>query len=89
VLISPVTLQVGSNSGRVTVTLLGGSAAGAPAGSSEGDGTWALLESVRRAGSIAKAVVGSFSELSNSAIAQEMDAKGGIREPRKIGREVL
>ena len=65
------------------------SAAGARAGSSEGDGTWVLLDSVRRAGSISLAVVGSFSELSNSAIAREIEARRGIRERREIGREII
>ena len=68
------------------VTLLGGSAAGARAGSSEGDETWALVESARRAGSIAKAVVGSCQTRPSHG---KLTRKGGIREPRKIGREVL
>jgi hypothetical protein len=48
-----------------------------------------LLDSVRRAGSIAQVVVGCFSELSNSAIAREIEARRGIKERGKIDREIL
>ena len=75
VVISPDASRVGSNSERVAVALLGGGAAGTCAGSSEGDGTWTLFDSVRRAGSIGKSEVGSLSELSRLAIAWEIGFK--------------
>ena len=62
-------MQVGSNCTRVAVTLLGSS--DGDGGASDGDGTSAVVDRPRRAGSIWKVFaegVGSFSELSGAAL---------------------